>query len=142
MTDGQQFLIGRMVHYNNPITANDRFFTGDLNVVLNGFSGPPTLNFPWLLDETPNSGTTCCNDLLDFTSQISDITLTQGGLTFRLIISGFVPVANATDLPGHVDGHADERVLDRRGRTDPRLSLRKDRPAPVADHHQADHSGR
>ena len=54
--DGVQFLIGRMVHYNNPIQATDRYFVGAMNVRLGGFDGDPTLDFPWTLDETPNQG--------------------------------------------------------------------------------------
>ena len=54
--DGAQFLIGRMVHYNNPIQAADRYFDGQLNVRLERLHGDPTLDFPWTLDETPNDG--------------------------------------------------------------------------------------
>ncbi len=53
--DGTQFLIGRMVHYNNPIQASDRYFVGELNVRLGGFDGDPELDFPWTLEETPNN---------------------------------------------------------------------------------------
>ena len=103
--DGQQFLIGRMIHYNNPITANDRYFTGTMNVVLSGFAAPNTLAFPWQLDETPNTGGGgCCNDLITFTNQISNVTLTQGGLTFRLVIKGFVPVDDAASCPAQATG--------------------------------------
>ena len=40
------FLIGRMIHYNNPIYASDRYFTGTLNTVLGGFTAPNTVSFP------------------------------------------------------------------------------------------------
>ena len=95
--DGVPFLIGRMVHYNNPITANDRYFTGNLNIRLSSFAGT-TIAFPWTLDETPNTGPNT-NDELAFNSQISDVTITQGGLTFRMVVNGFIPVANATTCP-------------------------------------------
>ena len=99
-TDGAQFLIGRMVHYNNPVYSSDEFFTGNLRAVLGGFTAPNTLTFPWTLDETPNTGSgNCCDDLLTFNNQISTQTLTQGGLTFRLVVKGFVPVATATTCP-------------------------------------------
>ena len=97
--DGDQFLIGRMIHYNNPITANDEYFTGKLNTTLGGFTSPNTLTFPWNLDETPNTGGGCCDDIITFSSQISSVTLTQGGLQFKLVITGFVPVANGTTCP-------------------------------------------
>ncbi|MGB8383094.1 MAG: choice-of-anchor K domain-containing protein, partial [Dermatophilaceae bacterium] len=96
--DGVSFLIGRMIHYNNPITASDRYFTGTINTVLGGFTAPNTLSFPWSLDETPNTGGGV-NDVITFTNQISTVTLTQGGLSFRLVVLGFIPVANATTCP-------------------------------------------
>ena len=95
--DGVPFLIGRMVHYNNPITANDRYFTGNLNIRLTSFAST-TIAFPWTLDETPNTGPNT-NDELAFNNQISDVTLVQGGLTFRMVVNGFIPVATATTCP-------------------------------------------
>ena len=103
--DGEQFLIGRMVHYNNPVTANDRYFTGQLLSILTGFAAPNTLTFNWTLDETPNSGSgNCCNDQISFTNQISDTTLVQGSLRFRLVMTGFVPVASGTACPAAASG--------------------------------------
>ena len=89
--------IGRMVHYNNPIQANDRYFTGTMNVRLSGFS-TTTIAFPWTLDETPNTGPNP-NDEIAFSNQISDVTLTQGGLTFRLVVDGFIQTATGTTCP-------------------------------------------
>ena len=43
--DGVPFLIGRMVHYNNPIAAKDEFFTGKLAAVLAGFAAPNSVTF-------------------------------------------------------------------------------------------------
>ena len=103
--DSTQFLIGRMIHYNNPVQTEDRYFTGDLNIRLDGIAGTPTLNYPWNLDETPNSGSgNCCNDLLAFLSQISPITFTQGGFTYRLVIFGFVPIDTSATCPATPSG--------------------------------------
>ena len=100
VTDGAPFLIGRMVHYNNPVYADDRYFTGDLRATLTGFASPNTLTFPWTLDETPNTGTgNCCNDLLSFTNQISNVTLSQGGLTFKLVMLGFIGTGTSATCP-------------------------------------------
>ncbi|MDN5768466.1 MAG: DUF11 domain-containing protein, partial [Humibacillus sp.] len=103
VSDGSQFLIGRMIHYNNPVYADDRYYTGTLNTVLAGFSGNNTLSFPWTLDETPNNANPptnpANNDVIAFSNQISSVTLTQGGSTFRLVITGFVPVGNAATCP-------------------------------------------
>ena len=71
--DGQSFLIGRMIHYNNPVYADDRYFTGQMNTVLGGFTAPNAVTFNWQLDETPNSGGgNCCDDEIVFSNQISD----------------------------------------------------------------------
>ena len=93
--DGAQFPIGRMIHYNNPIQTSDRYFTGTLNTVLTGFTAPNTLAFNWRLDETPNSPG-AVNDEITFTNQVSNVTLTQGGLTFKLVLLGFVPTTVGT----------------------------------------------
>ena len=77
--------------------TNDRYFTGRINAVLGGFASPNAVSFDWQLDETPNTGgDNCCNDLITFTNQISTVTLTQGGLSFRLVVLGFIPVASST----------------------------------------------
>src|SRR5664279_3697900 len=95
--DGVAFPIGKMIHYSNPVYADDRYFTGRISAILGGFTSPNTVGFDWQLDETPNSGgNNCCNDLITFTNQISTVTLTQGGLNFRLVILGFIPVASST----------------------------------------------
>lgn len=103
ISDGTQFLLGRMVHYNNPINASDEYYSGNLNVALGGFTSPNTLTFPWTLDETPNDYSPPSdprnNDEIAFSSQISATTLTQGGQTYRLVVTGFVPVANGTTCP-------------------------------------------
>ncbi len=97
-SDGASFLIGRMVHYNNPVYSSDRYFTGKINTVLGGFTAPNTLSFPWTLDETPNVPSDV-DDTIVFDSQISTVTLTQGGLSFKLVVLGFVPVATGASCP-------------------------------------------
>ncbi|OFE16549.1 hypothetical protein BA895_02850 [Humibacillus sp. DSM 29435] len=102
VSDGSQFLIGRMIHYNNSVYADDEYYTGTLTTVLGGFSTPNTLSFPWTLDETTNDAepptSPSNNDVIAFSNQISTV-VTQGGTKFRLVITGFVPVANATTCP-------------------------------------------
>jgi len=95
--DGVAFPIGKMIHYNNPVYADDRYFTGRITAILGGFTSPNAVSFDWQLDETPNSGgNNCCNDLITFTNQISTVTLSQGGLNFRRVILGFIPVSSST----------------------------------------------
>ena len=133
--DGVPFLIGRMVHYNNPITASDEYFTGTMNIRLSGFS-TTTIAFPWTLDETPNSGPNP-NDEIAFSNQISDVTIVQGGLTFRLVVDGFIQTGTGTTCPETPAGTPQNRVLDGRGHPDPRLPLRHDRAGAHPDHRQA-----
>ncbi|WP_420122595.1 DUF5979 domain-containing protein, partial [Nakamurella sp.] len=103
--DGAPFLIGGMTHYNNPITANDQYFKGRLKTTLGGFTGSNTLTFNWTMYETPNTGAgNCCNDITTFDNQISDVTLSQGGLTYQLVILGFVPNSTATSCPAAPGG--------------------------------------
>ena len=57
------------------------------------------------MNETPNTGGgNCCNDITTFDNQISDVTLTQGGLTYKLVILGFVPNSTATSCPAAASG--------------------------------------
>lgn len=100
--DGTPFLIGRMTHYNNPVTTNDEYYSGKLNTRLSGF-GNATITFNWNLDETPNTGGNCCDDTIEFTNQVADLTLTQGGLTFKLVMLGFVKSTTQT-CPAQPDG--------------------------------------
>lgn len=103
--DGTPFLIGGMTHYNNPIIANDQYYKGQLKTMLGGFTGGNTLTFGWTMNETPNTGgANCCNDITTFDNQISDVTLTQGGLAYKLVILGFVPNGNATSCPATPSG--------------------------------------
>jgi len=105
VNDGTPFLIGRMVHYNNPVYADDRYFTGDLRAILTGFASPNTLTFNWTLDETPNTGTgNCCNDTISFNNQVSNVTLSQGGLTFKLVMLGFIATGTSTTCPATPTG--------------------------------------
>ncbi|WP_243074349.1 DUF5979 domain-containing protein [Microbacterium sp. SS28] len=105
VNDGAPFLIGRMIHYNNPVYADDRYFTGELRSTLTGFASPNVLTFNWTLDETPNSGgNNCCNDTISFTNQISNVTLSQGGLNFKLVILGFIGTGTAATCPATPTG--------------------------------------
>src|SRR5664280_2446199 len=48
--DGVAFPIGKMIHYNNPVYADDRYFTGRISAILGGFTSPNTVGFDWQLD--------------------------------------------------------------------------------------------
>ncbi len=86
---GTPFLLGRMTHNNNPINVSDQYFTGKLDVRLAG----ETLEFPWTLNETPNSSSPQSNpnndDFTNFTSQIDDTEITIDGLKYKLVVLGF-----------------------------------------------------
>lgn len=106
VNDGVPFSVGRVTHYNNPVTVSTDFFTGNIKFKLTGFDSQPTLNFPFQMWETPNSSTNCptghwlgndnCQDEIKFSSQISDQTLTKDGLTYRLVVNGFIPSTSST----------------------------------------------
>ena len=104
---GVNFLLGTMTHYNNPINLGTggepststtpptgSKFKGDLNMKLpsveeegTGATGV-TFGFPYTLTETPNSGGDV-DDVLVFDSQIATKTVVAGGLTYRLVTTGF-----------------------------------------------------
>lgn len=110
-TDGVLFPLAKVEHSNRPIssTAAARY-TGKLAVRLSAFNAPNDITFDWSMWETPNStscdpgvpngGGTNCLDEIKFTNQISSNTLTQNGVTFRVVIAGFDKIpANVTSCP-------------------------------------------
>ncbi|WP_215817492.1 hypothetical protein, partial [Pimelobacter sp. 30-1] len=63
VTAGQPFLLASIIHYNNPIFGLDYpddqrsgYIAGTLTLRLGDFQGNPTVAYPWLLEETANSG--------------------------------------------------------------------------------------
>lgn len=113
--DGQLFNLARIAHYNNPVTSEAEFFSGNLKIKLGGFDGTPELVFPWTLWETSNSSDGCptgrwkgdgnCQDQIKFTSQVSDQTVTRNGLNYRLVIGGFIPTTGS-NCPATPTGNA------------------------------------
>jgi len=95
---GTPFLLGRMSHYNNPVYANDQYFTGELDVQFAGL----TLNFPWLMNETPNVGGDV-DDITTFTGQIADQVIDVDGIPHRLVVLGFTQ-SETTQCPETPDG--------------------------------------
>ena len=103
---GSTFLVGKWTHHNNPINPNTNDYTGDLNIRL--FGQNPPLHYDWQLTETPNQcnngpnqppGTDCSDDFTWFDSQLPAQDITVGGLTYKLVILGFV-----TDADGKLSG--------------------------------------
>ncbi|MBU2698573.1 hypothetical protein, partial [Pimelobacter sp. 30-1] len=63
VTAGQPFLLASIIHYNNPIQGltypagtSSAYIGGTLTLRLGDFQGNPTVAYPWLLEETANSG--------------------------------------------------------------------------------------
>lgn len=108
---GVPFLLGRMIHYNNPIVSVPEYWTGNLEIKMEGFDGTPIVKLPWWMWETPNQADPCpngsnkygCFDEIKFTSLIGEQIVTQNGLDFRLLVNGFVPVDSETDCPSSTD---------------------------------------
>ncbi|WP_436700098.1 DUF5979 domain-containing protein [Nocardioides sp. BYT-33-1] len=105
--DGTPFLLGKVTHYNNPVTTSDDRFTGKMSFRLAGVTGANTFTWDWTLWETSNSQWSCpsgwwkgsgnCLDQIKFTSAISQQTVTIGGAGYRLAVDGFrEPASNGT----------------------------------------------
>jgi len=114
VTIGTPFLLGRVIHYNNPINAAAEYFAGKLDLKVPGFTGAPVIGFDWTLWETSNDSSTCtgvyrggtngdgsynCKDEIKFSSAISSNTLTQDGIDYKVVINGFDPVTNGGTCP-------------------------------------------
>lgn len=85
---GAYFNLGRMVHRNNPVSASNQWFTGNLNIRFMG----QDMSYQWLMNETPNGNPVQSprdNDITSFLNQVSDRTFVSGGLTYTLVVRGF-----------------------------------------------------
>lgn len=106
IANGDPFLLARVIHYNNPVIVDAEFFRGDMKLKFGDFDGTPTVTFPWRMWETPNDGS-CpngggpdgCDDEITFTDQISDVSLSQDGVDYLLVVEGFVPVKSKDACP-------------------------------------------
>ncbi|HHW82943.1 MAG TPA: hypothetical protein GX743_03850, partial [Actinomycetales bacterium] len=105
--DGVVFPLALISHYNNPVQTQAEYYTGQLDLRFSGFEEQPIINFPWRMWETPNQLTcapgvpgtgTQCDDLIQFSSAVSDVELRQNGIEYRLVIEGFAEV-NGTTCP-------------------------------------------
>ena len=107
----EPFLLGKVTHYNNPIVAVPEYWTGNLEIQMDGFDNSPTISLPWWMWETPNQADPCpngsnkygCDDEIKFSSVIGDQIVTQNGIDFRLFIKGFVPVDSDATCPTTTD---------------------------------------
>ena len=116
IVDGEPFLLGRIIHYNNPIIGGAEYYKGVMSVRMDGFDGAPVVNFDWRMWETPNEADPCpdgdnengCFDEIKFASQFSDSLMTQGGIDYRLLFDGFFPVASETDCPAAPSGDTND----------------------------------
>ncbi|MGF3052688.1 DUF5979 domain-containing protein [Microbacterium sp. YY-03] len=92
---GQIFNLGRMTHSNNPVIAVNQYYRGDLDIRF----GDVDLSYTWQMNETSNdcSGTDCSDDITTFLNQLSPQTFQWGGLTYTLVIQGFVAPQGANN---------------------------------------------
>jgi uncharacterized repeat protein (TIGR01451 family) len=101
------FLLARVIHYNNPVIVDAEYFKGDMSLKFGDFDGTPTITFPWRMWETPNNADPCpngggsdgCDDEITFTDRVSDVSLSQDGVDYLLVIDGFVPVKSKDACP-------------------------------------------
>ena len=97
---GTPFLLARVEHLNNPIVGGADYYKGNLDIEMGGFDGAPIISLPWWMWETPNQADPCpdgsneagCFDEIRFTSQIGNQIISQNGMDFRLVITGFIPL--------------------------------------------------
>src|SRR5690606_111990 len=92
---GQIFNLGRMAHKNNPVQATNQWYRGDMDIKFLGMD----LSYTWQMNETPNScsGNNCADDFTNFLNQISPQTFVSNGLTYTLVIQGFVAPQGANN---------------------------------------------
>lgn len=112
--DGTPFLLGRVTHYNNPITVNDERFTGKMSFKLGGVSAPNTFTWDWSMWETSNNSGSCpggwwkgngnCQDQIKFASSVSYESLTIGGVSYRVVVDGFLPPSGNGSCPASPSG--------------------------------------
>ncbi len=105
-TDGVRFPLAKIEHSNRPVNGAASRYTGKLALRMPSFNSPNEIVFDWSMWETTN-GTTCepgvpsgggtnCRDEIKFTNQISSTTLTQAGVTYRVVIGGFEEIADGS----------------------------------------------
>ena len=111
-TSGTPFLLARAIHYNNPIRGAAEYWNGKYTIQLAGFDGAPEVGLNWWMWETPNNANPCpggsdsngCFDEIKFISQIGDQVVTQFGIDYRLVITGFIPVNSSSACPSTPSG--------------------------------------
>lgn len=116
VTDGTPFLLGKVTHYNNPVTVDDDFFTGKMTFALAGLTAPNNkFSWDWTIWETSNSQSACpqaswwkgngnCVDQIKFASAISQETVTIGSVPYRVVVDGFRPATNNSTCPATPSG--------------------------------------
>lgn len=97
----QQVTLGQFVHRNNPIrgtSLESATLQIDLNVSVDGNDlGMRTFFFDFTHDETNNSGSFCCNDLITVSTNSMSQMFEMGGVNYTLSILGFNVNGNIVD---------------------------------------------
>lgn len=113
-TNGESFLLAEVSHYNRRVEGNGaEFYDGVARLQFGDFDGDPSVDLAWELWETPNSsgqgqgqcpirgprgGEAPCVDRVVFTIP-NDITMTKGGLGYRLTIDEVAVVEGEEACP-------------------------------------------
>ena len=84
-----------MTHYNNPVYVQRRVLHRQREHRAGRVHRAEHADLPLATgrDAEHCGGNNCSDDIIKFTSQISNVTLTQGGLTFKLVMLGFTTTA-------------------------------------------------
>jgi hypothetical protein len=83
------FNVGELRHFNNVIELGSQSTAVDLTLDLDFILGMGSFTFTFLIDETPNTGDGCCDDIITFPESIPDETIDLGGDLFTLELLGF-----------------------------------------------------
>ena len=96
---GVEFVLGKFTHFNFPISAGTAITGAQLNLTtfltIDGTpltEGPFTFSF--LHNETPNTSSGCCNDIVNFSNLVSSDTFNIGGVDYTLAMTGFLGADN------------------------------------------------
>lgn len=94
LTIGSASSLGEITHYNNPISSNDQYYSGVIDVRLKGVTDTdgnpdPVFSFPWTMNETPNDRWGNGDDFTKVTVQSPETVIVVDGKPYRMVVTGF-----------------------------------------------------
>jgi hypothetical protein len=98
VTTGVAFSLGEFTHLNLPIGSGSAISRVDLSLTVGDFTSPLTLGATLRFDhnETPNTSTGCCNDVVTISNAFFNTPFTDGGQSYYFTLLGFSTDGGAT----------------------------------------------